>query len=117
MATMPTTTARMISPRTSSTTAAPRMILASEVWSLPRSLSTRAVIPTLVAHNVAARKRRAGVSESGNSHIGDQQTESEGCDGAYNGNGQRPYSYLEHFVNARFESHHEEQDDDAEIRE
>ena len=36
------------SPSTSSMTAAPRMIFDSRAWILPRSLSTRAVIPTLV---------------------------------------------------------------------
>ena len=51
---MPVTTARMTSPSTSSMTAAPRMMRASSVCDRPRSLSTRAVMPTLVA-----RERRA----------------------------------------------------------
>jgi hypothetical protein len=50
---MPETTARMIKPNTSSITAAPRMIYASFVCNLPRSLKTRAVMPTLVAQSTA----------------------------------------------------------------
>src|ERR1051325_6752404 len=52
----PLSTARMTSPNTSSTTAAPRITRASGVVLLPRSCSTRAVIPTLVAVRVAPRK-------------------------------------------------------------
>ena len=48
-------------------TAAPRIIFASRVWSLPRSLNTRAVMPTLVAESVAPRNRRVGVDASGRS--------------------------------------------------
>jgi hypothetical protein len=50
---IPATTASTIRPMTSSITAAPRMMRPSllEVW--PRSASTRAVIPTLVAVRVA----------------------------------------------------------------
>ena len=49
------TTARTINPRTSSTTAAARMVRPSCVWTLPRSFKTRADIPTLVAQSVAPR--------------------------------------------------------------
>jgi hypothetical protein len=52
----PETEARMTRPRTSSITAAPKMIRASFSRDLPMSWSTRAVIPTLVAHRVAPRK-------------------------------------------------------------
>src|SRR5690349_4651874 len=52
----PLRTARMTRPNTSSTTAAPRMTRASGVAPLPRSRSTRAVMPTLVAVSVAPRK-------------------------------------------------------------
>jgi hypothetical protein len=51
-ATKPLTTAKTTSPMTSSATAAPRMMRASLVFALPKSLSTRAVIPTLVAVRV-----------------------------------------------------------------
>ena len=51
--TMPLTTPRIISPSTSSIMAAVRTILASFVWSRSRSARTLAVIPTLVAVNVA----------------------------------------------------------------
>ena len=53
---MPETTARTSSPRTSSMTAAPRMILAKGARKESASLSTRAVIPTLVAASMAPRK-------------------------------------------------------------
>ena len=43
------TTASTSRPSTSSITAAPSTMRASGVWTLPRSLKTRAVIPTLVA--------------------------------------------------------------------
>ena len=49
----PATTASTMSPSTSSITAAPRMIRPSVLDVRPRSASTRAVIPTLVAHSVA----------------------------------------------------------------
>ena len=52
---MAPTTARTINPRTSSTTAAARMVRPSCVWTLPRSFKTRADIPTLVAQSVAPR--------------------------------------------------------------
>ena len=54
---MPWTTERRRRPRTSSMTAAPRMIWASLVVDLLRSRKTRAVMPTLVADRVAPRKR------------------------------------------------------------
>ena len=50
------TTARMIMPRMSSKTAAPRMMRAVRVPSTCRSRSTRAVMPTLVATMAAATK-------------------------------------------------------------
>jgi hypothetical protein len=53
---MPETTARMSSPRISSITEAPRMILASRVPMAAMSCRTRAVMPTLVAHRVAPIK-------------------------------------------------------------
>jgi hypothetical protein len=53
---IPLTAARMISPRTSSMTAAPRMILASSLEDSFRSRRTRAVMPTLVAVRTAPRK-------------------------------------------------------------
>ena len=49
----PLTTAKIISPNTSSMTAAPKTIWLSVSWRRPRSESTRAVIPTLVAVSVA----------------------------------------------------------------
>ena len=52
----PVTTARVIRPRMSSTTAAPSTTLAAGSWSRPRSASTRAVMPTLVAVKVAPTK-------------------------------------------------------------
>src|SRR5581483_8206750 len=51
----PPTIARITSPSTSSITAAPRMTRASAERDLPRSLNTRAVMPTLVAVRVAPR--------------------------------------------------------------
>lgn len=54
---MPATTARTTSPRISSMTAAPRITRASSERARPRSVSTRAVMPTLVAVSVAPRKR------------------------------------------------------------
>src|SRR5438874_1836677 len=56
-ATKPLTTDRTTKPMTSSATAAPKMIRASLVSDLPRSFSTRAVIPTLVAVSVPPTKR------------------------------------------------------------
>ncbi len=50
---MPATTASTIRPITSSITAAPRMIRPSLLAARPRSVSTRAVMPTLVAVSVA----------------------------------------------------------------
>ena len=61
----PETTARITRPRTSSMTAAPRMILASRVVTLPRSVSTRAVMPTLVAQSVAPMNRWTSRSSFG----------------------------------------------------
>ena len=49
----PVTTASTIKPSTSSITAAPRMMRPSTLPVRPRSPSTRAVIPTLVAVSVA----------------------------------------------------------------
>jgi hypothetical protein len=46
----------------SSMTAAPRMIWASRVWVTPRSFSTRAVMPTLVAERVAPTERKRWVA-------------------------------------------------------
>jgi len=46
----------MTSPRTSSTIAAPRIVLPSTLLTLPISFSTRALIPTLVAQSVAPMK-------------------------------------------------------------
>ena len=62
------TTANIISPMTSSITAAPNIILASTVLSLLSSDNTLAVIPTLVAVNVAqivsaVRKNLVSVSK------------------------------------------------------
>ena len=54
---MADTTERIISPITSSNTAAPKMIFASLVLSFPRSLNTRAVIPTDVAVSVAPKNK------------------------------------------------------------
>ncbi len=51
--TSPLTTASTMSPRTSSMTAAPRIVSASGRRMTPRSFSTRAVMPTLVAVRVA----------------------------------------------------------------
>jgi hypothetical protein len=51
----PLTMPRMINPSTSSTTAAPRTMRASIRLDAPRSRSARAVMPTLVALNVAPR--------------------------------------------------------------
>ena len=51
----PATTASTSSPNTSSMIAAPRMICDSRRWLEPMSLSTRAVMPTLVAVRVAPR--------------------------------------------------------------
>ena len=62
---MPTTTARTTSPSTSSITAAPRMIFASRLAPSPRSLNTRAVIPTLVATRVTATNSLVVIGESG----------------------------------------------------
>ncbi len=61
----PETTERITRPSTSSITAAPRMILDSRAESLPRSASTRAVMPTLVAARVAPMKTWASVSSCG----------------------------------------------------
>ena len=55
--TSPETTARMIKPKTSSMTAAPRIIRASLLFVLWRSCNTRAVMPTLVAASVAPINR------------------------------------------------------------
>ena len=55
----PESTASTISPRTSSITAAPRMIRPSLLSARPRSASTRAVIPTLVAQSVAPTNQSA----------------------------------------------------------
>ena len=57
-----TTTVRMISPSTSSATAAPSTIRASVVASARRSPNTRAVMPTLVAVSAAPRKIAVSVS-------------------------------------------------------
>ena len=62
------TTARMIRPSTSSITAAPRTICASFVCNLPKSLKTRAVIPTEVAVSDAPRKRYTLRDKLGRSH-------------------------------------------------
>ena len=65
---MPPTTASTINPMTSSMTAAPRMMRASAVCRRPRSLNTRAVIPTLVAHRVAPTKACTYTLCAGKSH-------------------------------------------------
>ena len=53
----PSTTASTIRPSTSSTMAAPRMTRDSRASVTPRSLSTRAVMPTLVAARLAPRNK------------------------------------------------------------
>ena len=55
----PETTARTSSPSTSSITAAPRTIRPSVLSAFPRSPSTRAVMPTLVAQSVAPTNQSA----------------------------------------------------------
>ena len=55
--TSPSTIASTIRPSTSSTMAAPRMTRDSRASVTPRSLSTRAVMPTLVAARLAPRNR------------------------------------------------------------
>ncbi len=61
---VPATTARMMRPSTSSTTAAPTMVLASSVCSRCMSANTRAVIPTLVAVMAAPMKNATSVLPS-----------------------------------------------------
>jgi hypothetical protein len=75
---MPLVAARMTSPRTSSMTAAPRMIRASGVLDLPRSCITRAVIPTLVAVRVAPMKTWTYPLASGSSRAPVPQPRAKG---------------------------------------
>lgn len=77
-ATAPLATARTTRPSTSSMSAAPRMICPSRLWVTPRSFKTRAVIPTLVADNVAPTKRCARAGPSGISHAAAPQPRSNG---------------------------------------
>ena len=65
---MPATTASTISPMTSSITAAPRMIRPSLLAVRPRSASTRAVMPTLVAVRVAPTNQWVRVLCVGKNH-------------------------------------------------
>ena len=64
----PATTARSTIPKMSSNTAAPRMILAGLLSRTPRSPSTRAVMPTLVA-TMAAPTNVASVVPSPRNHM------------------------------------------------
>ncbi len=63
--TIPLIMERMTNPKISSMTAAPKIIFASAVASLPKSFMTRAVMPTEVAVKVAPIKRCVPKSASG----------------------------------------------------
>ena len=76
---MPEITERITRPSTSSITAAPRMIFDSRAESLPRSASTRAVMPTLVAARVAPMKTCASVSSPGSSQAETPQPRKNGA--------------------------------------
>ena len=76
---MPETAARITRPITSSMTAAPRMIRDSLAPVFPRSRSTRAVMPTLVAHSVAPMKTWTSVLASGRNQALTHQPRSIGA--------------------------------------
>ena len=65
---IPDTTASTISPSTSSITAAPRMMRPSMLVVFWRSASTRAVMPTLVAHSVAPTNQWVSTLWAGKNH-------------------------------------------------
>ena len=67
--TIPETIAKVINPNISSITAAPKIIPASRVLFLLISLSTHAVILTLVAPKVAATNKLAFNDISGNKKV------------------------------------------------
>ena len=115
-ATRPVTTARMISPWTSSMIAAPRMIRASLVCDRPRSFRTRAVIPTLVAVSVAPRKIWAYAPASGISQCANSPAEHERPNHAQRRDQQRRQSDLQHLADRRFEADLKQQQDDTQLR-
>ena len=75
----PAITARTTRPRTSSMTAAPRIVWPSPLWTAPRSRSTRAVMPTLVAASVAPMNRWTSSGLPGSSHAVTPQPSATGA--------------------------------------
>ena len=101
--------ARMISPRTSSTTAAPRMIRASLPRDFPMSWRTRAVMPTLVAHRVAPRKAWVCQELPGNEPGPDQPPEGEGRGDAQHRHEERGEPHAQDVPDRRLQPHLEQE--------
>ena len=114
-ATTSLTTARMMSPMTSSITAAPSTTWLSGSCSRPRSESTRAVMPTDVAVSVAPSTRSASGGRP--SALARDITQREGHDHAHHRHRERRRAHLQHLLQVGLEPDLEEEDDHADLGE
>ena len=113
--TRPVTTVKITSPRMSSITAAPRMICPSTSRSRPRSDSTRAVIPTLVAVKVAPAMIAAMLVSP--SALQTANPRPNGKNDAHDGDCRRGRSHPHKHPDISLQADRQEQDEDPQLRE
>ncbi len=99
----------------SSITAAPRMIWPSGSCSRPRSDSTRAVIPTLVAVRVAPAMIETSVDSPSSTASGEPQRERQ--DHTHDGHRQRRRADLHELAQIGLQPDREQQDHHSQLRE
>ena len=114
----PVTIARITSPSTSSSTAAPKMMRASRVCIFERSRSTRAVMPMLVAASAAPRKTcgyQLPLPPDGASAADARRAEAQAEDGTQQRHPRGPSAYGHDVANREGQAHLEEEDQAAEL--